>query len=143
LTLLALYHHGHDVGRYISFERVVEQTKEDYYEVLKKSSARWHEGAHDFLPWFNYLLTTLRRTYREFEERAGQEKPIRGAKTGLVVRALESMAGPFGISDIERLCPNVGRDMIRVIMNRLRKEGRLEVLGRGRDAKWRSLKGKS
>jgi hypothetical protein len=33
--------------------------------------------------------------------------------------------------------------MIRVIMNRLRKEGRLEVLGRGRDAKWRTLKGKS
>jgi Fic family protein len=143
LTLLAFYHHGYDVGRYISYERIVEQTKEDYYEVLKKSSARWHEGAHDFQPWFNYLLTTLRLAYREFEDRAGQEKPIRGAKTGLVVRALESMAGPFGISDIERLCPNVGRDMIRVIMNRLRKEGRLEVLGRGRDAKWRTLKGKS
>lgn len=28
LTLLALYHHGHQVGRYISLERIVEQSKE-------------------------------------------------------------------------------------------------------------------
>jgi len=27
--------------------------------------------------------------------------------------------------------------MIRVVINRWRKEGRLEVMGRGRDAKWR------
>ena len=137
LTLLALYHHGHDVGRYISFERVVEQTKEDYYEVLKKSSARWHEGAHDFLPWFNYLLTTLRRTYREFEERAGRARPEKGSKSDLVEYALDAIVSPFGIADIERLCPNVSRDTIRLVMNSRRKSGRLEIMGRGRDAKWR------
>ena len=137
LTLLALYHHGYDVGRYISFERVVEQTKEDYYEVLKKSSARWHEGAHDFLPWFIYLLTTLRRTYREFEERAGRARPEKGSKSDLVEYALDAIVSPFGIADIERLCPNVSRDTIRLVMNSRRKSGRLEIMGRGRDAKWR------
>ena len=137
LTLLALYHHGYDVGCYISFERVVEQTKEDYYEVLKKSSARWHEGAHDFLPWFIYLLTTLRRTYREFEERAGRARPEKGSKSDLVEYALDAIVSPFGIADIERLCPNVSRDTIRLVMNSRRKSGRLEIMGRGRDAKWR------
>src|SRR3990170_9091594 len=43
------------------------------------------------------------------------------------------------IADVERLCPNVSREMIRVVMNQWRKEGRLEVLGRGRDARWRRL----
>src|SRR6185295_15420708 len=42
LTLLALYHHGHQVGRYISHERIVEETKESYYEALKASSLGWH-----------------------------------------------------------------------------------------------------
>ena len=41
LWLLALYHHGFTVGRYISLERVIEQTKVDYYETLQQSSVRW------------------------------------------------------------------------------------------------------
>ena len=47
------------------------------------------------------------------------------------------MTAPFGISDLERLCPNVSRDMIRLVMNRWREQGRLEMLGKGRDTKWR------
>jgi len=71
LTLLALYEHGHTVGRYVSLERIVESTKESYYEVLFESSQGWHEGEHDVLPFFNYFLSTLRMAYREIEERAG------------------------------------------------------------------------
>jgi Fic family protein len=44
---------------------------------------------------------------------------------------------PFGIADVERRCPNVSRDTIRLVMNRWREQGRLEMLGKGRDAKWR------
>ena len=68
LTLLALYHHGHRVGRYISFERIIEQTKESYYETLQASSVGWHNGSHDIMPWFHYFLTTMHAAYREFEE---------------------------------------------------------------------------
>ncbi len=139
LTLLTLYHHGHDVGRYISHERIVEQTKEDYYGALRASSAGWHEGLHDVLPWFNYLSSTLRLAYREFEERAATERPARGSKTELVAYALAHVPSPFGIADVERLCPNVSREMVRVVMNRWRNEGRLEVLGRGRDARWQRI----
>jgi hypothetical protein len=139
LTLLALYHQGYVVGRYVSLERLVEQTKESYYESLKDSSAGWHEGKHELFPWFNYFLSNLRMACREFEERAGRERPARGAKADLIAYALENVQGPFGIADIERLCPNVSREMIRVVMNRWRSEGRIEMLGRGRDAKWRRL----
>ena len=72
LTLLALYHHGHNVGRYISLERIVEQSKESYYEALQTSSVGWRDGSHDIMPWFHYFLSTLHTAYREFEERAGQ-----------------------------------------------------------------------
>ena len=56
LTLLALYHHGHNVGRYISLERIVEQSKESYYDALQTSSVGWHEGSHDIMPWGNTFL---------------------------------------------------------------------------------------
>ena len=35
------------------------------------------------------------------------------------------------IADVEQLCPNVSRDTIRLVMNRWREKGRLEMLGRG------------
>lgn len=142
LTLLSSYQHGYEVGRYISHERIVEQTKEDYYEILKTSSAGWHENRHDILPWFNYLLSVWRMAYREFEARANRQQPLRGSKTALVEYALQNLVGAFGIADVERLCPNVSRDTIRLVMNRWREEGRLESLGKGRDAKWRRLEQK-
>jgi len=46
LALLALYHHGYEVRRYISLERLVEESKEDCYAVLAQSSQVWHEGRH-------------------------------------------------------------------------------------------------
>ena len=49
LFLLSCYHCGIEAGRYISLERIIEQNKERYYEVLEQSSQRWHEGKHD--PW--------------------------------------------------------------------------------------------
>lgn len=88
LTVLALYHHGIDVGRYISLERLIEESKEDYYAVLLSSSTGWHEGKHDLLPWLNYFLAVLRRAYFQFEERAGQVKSPRGAKTSLLEGAI-------------------------------------------------------
>ena len=136
LLLLALYHHGFSVGRYISLERLIEETKEDYYETLKRSSEGWHEGGHDIRPWFGYVLSTMRLGYREFEERARRARPPRGSKTDLIEAALSGFPGPFGIADVERACPSVSRDMIRRVMNRWRKGGRLEMLSRGRDARW-------
>lgn len=138
LTLLALYQHGYEVGRYISLERLVEQSKEDYYEVLNRSSQRWHEGKHELTPWMNLLLAVIRRGYAEFEQRAGQVKAPRGAKTDFVQAAIEAQSGPFRVSDIQRACPGVSLDMIRQVLKNLR-DSKVECLGRGQSAQWRKL----
>jgi Fic family protein len=140
LLLLQCYSLNYEVGRYISLERLIEQNKERYYETLEQSSQGWHEGKHDPWPYLNYLLYILKTAYQEFESRVGQMKSPRGAKTEFVEAAIASFEKEFAISDLEKACPGVSRDMIRIVMNRLRKEGRLKVLGRGRDAKWAKLK---
>lgn len=38
LTLQLLYHAGYDVGRFISLERIFEESWESYYETLEASS---------------------------------------------------------------------------------------------------------
>jgi Fic family protein len=72
LTLLALYQHGYHVGRYISLERIIEQSKESYYDALRSSSLGWHGGTHDILPWFHYFISTIHTAYLELEERVGR-----------------------------------------------------------------------
>ena len=140
LLLLQCYSLGYEVGRYISLERLIEQNKERYYETLEQSSRNWHEGKHDPWPYINYTLFILKTAYREFESRVGQMKSPRGAKTEFVEAAIAFFDKEFAISDLEKACPGVSRDMIRIVMNRLRKQGRLKILGRGRDAKWAKLK---
>lgn len=137
LMLLALYQHGYEVGRYISLERLVEESRDDYYEALQHSSAGWHEGRHDLLPWLNYFLAILHRAYREFEERAGQVKSPRGAKTALVEATISAYLGEFTLSDLEHACPGVSRDMIRRVLRQLQKTGKVECVGRGPGAAWR------
>jgi len=139
LTLLALYQHGFTVGKYISLERIIEQSKETYYEMLNKSSQKWHEAKHDVLPWFNYFLGTVLVAYKEFEERAGNIKPSRGAKTEIVTMAIERQIGEFNISDIERECLSVSRDMIKIIFRNLRRAKRIRCIGKGKSAKWRKV----
>jgi Fic family protein len=137
IVFLQCYHLGYEVGRYISLERLIEQNKERYYETLEQSSEGWHEGKHDPWPYVNFFLYTLKTAYREFEERVGQIKGPRGSKTELVEAAIHKISSPFMLSDLERSCPGVSRDMIRKVLRDLRKSGQVECLGRGPGAPWR------
>lgn len=139
LTLLALYQHGYQVGKYISVERITEQSKETYYESLNKSSQKWRQTKHDVFPWFNYFLGIILGAYKEFEERAGNIKPARGAKTEIVIKSIESQHGDFSISDIERACPNVSRVMIKRVLLQMQKDKKIKCLGKGQSAKWQRM----
>lgn len=140
ISLLALYHHGIEVGRYISLERLVEETKEDYYEDLRRSSQGWHEGRHDIVPWLNYFFTIVRRGYIEFEERAGQMRTAKGAKTALLMQAMASYAGEFTARDLHRAVPGVSIDLVRSLLRTEKKAGTLLCTGRGPNAKWKRIR---
>lgn len=66
LTLLLLYRSGYIVGKYISIEKLIEQTKEIYYESLQLSSAGWHENKNDYEPFVKYMLGVIVAAYRDF-----------------------------------------------------------------------------
>jgi len=135
LTLLLLYQAGYRVGKYISLERIIEESKDSYYDTLFLSSKGWHEGKHDISPWLDYFYGTLIAAYKEFESRVGSFKG-KGSKTEQVQSAIESFVKPFSINDIEKVCPNVSRDMIRKILRELRDAGLVKPTSMGRGAEW-------
>lgn len=136
LLLLQCYHLGHEVGRYISLERLIEQNKERYYETLEQSSEGWHEGKHDPWPYVNFILYTLKTAYREFEQRVGEIESPKGAKAEMVLKAIQTQSGEFRLVDIERACPGVGRDWIRALLADLKKTGEVKCRGKGPAARW-------
>jgi hypothetical protein len=139
LTLLLLYKAGYEVGRYISLEQMVEQTKESYYDTLYTSSQGWHEAEHAILPWWEYFLgVMLFGSYQEFERRVGLFTASRGSKTAMIVDAIEHFMSDFTIRDLQERCPQVGIDLIRRILREQRNAGKLECLGRGPNARWRN-----
>ena len=136
LLLLQCYHLGYEAGRYISLERLIEQNKERYYETLEQSSEGWHKGKHDPWPYVNFVLYTLKSAYKEFEERVGQIASPKGAKAEMVLNAIRAQRGEFRLIDIERTCPGVGREWIRVLLADLRKSGEATCKGKGPAARW-------
>ena len=63
LTLQLLYHFDYQVGRYVSLERIIEESRDTYYEALARSSRGWHDHAHDPHPWLGYFWGVLIRAY--------------------------------------------------------------------------------
>jgi len=143
LTLLLLYHFDYRVGKYISLERIFEESGQTYYDSLEASSHGWHEGRHDPGPWVGYFWGVLLRAYAEFEDRVGVVGGGRGSKTQRVRDAVERRVGPFQISDIEKDCPGTSRETIRKVLRALRDEGVIVSEGVGRGARWRRAEGRS
>ncbi len=141
LSLLLLYKGGYEVGRFISVEKLIEQSKETYYDALAASTAGWHEGEHDLRPWLSYFLGVITAAYREFEPRAEAVTAGRGAKAELVkafVRA--NISDSFTFAELKRAAPGVSDEYIRQVLRELRDSRIIEGTGAGRGAGWHRLR---
>lgn len=138
-TLLLLYRAGDDVGRYISLERLINDSRESYYEALAASTAGWHDGAHSIWPWMEYLLGIITAAYRELDERIGIVSG-KGHKRQAIVEFIRARAiAEFSIGDV-RSATGASDAHIRAVIKELKDQSAVETLGRGRHAKYRRLK---
>jgi Fic family protein len=139
LTTFLLLQHGFQVGRYVSLERIVEDTKDDYYRVLAECSRGWHEGDNKIVPWWNYFLGLVRRASREFA--AQVESARRGpAKVELVRNTILGQVGPFTLGDIAGQLPSVSEQLVKKVLAQMKKAGELGLIGRGRGARWEATR---
>lgn len=135
LTSLALYQAEFTIPRYVSVERIVEQTRDSYYASLRTSSEGWHSGRHLLQPWLEYFLGVVLAAYRELDERLRTTSVP--TKSGRVRLAIEQLPAQFTVAEVERACPGVSRATIKLAMRGLREEGQIEVARGGRHAIWR------
>lgn len=132
LTLLLLYRSGYFVGKYISIERLIADSKETYYEVLQESSTGWHEGENDYLPFVRYMLGVVIAAYREFASRVdilitrGLSKPDR------VREIIRSTTGKITKTQIMRQCPDISQKTVERALAEMLKNGEIIKISGGR-----------
>ena len=135
LTALLLLQHGFEVGRYVSLERIVEESKADYYRVLEECSKLWHEGKNQIIPWWNYFLGFLRQAYQEFAAQV-ESTSRRPAKGELARNAILAQVGPFTLGDIRGQVPGVSVQQVKKVLAEMKKAAQVRLAGRGRGARW-------
>ena len=132
MTLLLLYQSGYFVGKYISIERLIADSKETYYEALQDSSAGWHEGTNDYLPFVRYMLGIVVAAYREFTSRVdilitrGLSKPER------IREIIRSTTGRITKTQIMKQCPDISQKTVERALKDLMDSGRIIKIGGGR-----------
>ena len=132
LTLLLLYRAGYIVGKYISIEKLISDSKETYYEVLQDSSYGWHEGTNDYGSFVRYLLGVIVAAYRDFSSRvqllttSGLSKPDR------IRELIEGHIGKITKSEIMAMCPDISQVTVQRALTELLKNNEITKIGGGR-----------
>lgn len=132
LTLLLLYREGYFVGKYISIEKLIADSKETYYETLQASSDEWHVGNNDYIPFVRYMLGIILAAYREFSSRAKllTDKDI--SKPDRVRKIVRNHFGKITIAEIVKQCPDISKITIQRALKEMLDREEIIKIGDGR-----------
>ena len=136
LMLLTMYKNGFDVGKYVSIEKAIEDTKDSYYQALKESSVAWHTNANDYYPFVDYFLGIVLKTYREFNDRLRLVNHTDLPVNALVIKVLRQALHPLSIKELNASLPQYSEITIRRAVTALREQGKVVKLGQGRSTKY-------
>ena len=140
LTMHELLGHGYGVARYVSVEQRIFESKNGYYASLYESQRNWHDGSHDIWPWVSYLAGVVAAAYEDFEQRLAAAGSTAGSKQDRVRdHILGEAPRQFRRRDIERALSEISSATIRLVLNELRDEGKIEARGAGPGARWHRL----
>lgn len=131
LTLLLLYKAGYTVGKYISLEMLIENSKESYYHSLKESSVGWHEGNNSYAPFINYTLGVIIKACREFSSRVDIADTKRVSKAERVELTVKNHLGKISKRQIMEKCPDISESTIESALSAMLRDGKISKLGKG------------
>ena len=129
LTLLLLYRAGLLVGKYISIEMLIEESKETYYEALQDCSFGWHESNNTYEPFVKYYLGILIKASNEFESRVEYLSDNKISKPERVKRLIQNTVGKISKKEILEKCPDISTKTVERALADLVKEGLIEKVG--------------
>ena len=136
LTLLLLYQSDYIVGKYISIEKIIEESKETYYEVLQDSSLNWHENENDYKPFVNYMLGVIVNAYKEFESRVELVTNPNLSKSDRIREIIKNHIGTITKAELLEMNPDISDTTVQRTLAELLKNNEIKKIGGGRYTKY-------
>jgi Fic family protein len=130
LTLLLLYQNGFTVGKYISIEKIIEKTKDNYYSSLAQSSHGWLENKNDANAFVKYMLGVILAAYRDFGSRVLDAAK---SKSNQIRALFETHIGKLTKAEIKKLLPGVSLAMIEKTLKGLLNSNFVKMVDMGKN----------
>lgn len=137
LTLLLLYKANYLVGKYISIEKIIEKTKDSYYDTLEKSSVKWHNNKNDYSYFVEYYLGIILSAYREFDSRMNIVHIKKITAYDRIINVFKDNIVPIDKAIIMNKCPDLSETTIERNLNILLKEDKIVKISGGRYTKYK------
>ncbi len=137
LTLLLLYKADYMVGKYISIEKIIEETKDSYYDTLEKSSVEWHDNENDYSYFVEYYLGIILNAYKEFDSRINIVENKKITAYDRIIGIFKENIIPIDKAFIINKCPNLSETTIERMLNKLLKEDKIVKISGGRYTKYK------
>ncbi len=136
-TTHLLQRSGYGVGKYVSVEQLIYETKDEYYQALQASTKSWFDdGQHTVWPWTGYLLGRLAAAHTRFGTRVAAGTSGGTKQDRVRDFVLLHAPTPFTIADIRRAVPGISDNTIRLVLGELRNQELIANDGTGRSASW-------
>lgn len=129
LSLLLLYKEDFDIGKYISFEKEIEEGKDLYYEALRLSSIGWKDNGNNYFPFVENFLSTLYRCYKELDDRFAILEDGKFTKKNRIEATIMNRFTPISKGELCSLLPDISVSTIEAVLGQLVKEGKIEKIG--------------
>jgi Fic family protein len=136
-TTHLLQRSGYGVGKYVSVEQLIYETRDEHYQALAASTTGWFDdGQHTVWPWADYLLGRLDAAYTRFGTRVAAVTGGGTKQDRVRDFVLLHAPTPFTIADIRRSVPGISDNTIRLVLAELRDQRLIANDGTGRSASW-------
>lgn len=137
LTLLLLYKANYMVGKYISIEKIIEETKDSYYDTLEKSSINWYNNENDYSYFVEYYLGIILNAYKEFDSRISIIENKKITAYDRIIDIFKNNIIPIDKAFVTNKCPDLSETTIERILNKLLKENHIVKISGGRYTKYK------
>lgn len=137
LTLLLLYKANYLVGKYISIEKIIEETKDSYYDTLEKSSIKWHDNENDYSYFVEYYLGIILNAYKEFDSRINIVENKKITAYDRVIDIFKNNIIPIDKAFVMNKCPDLSETTIERTLNKLLNEDKIVKISGGRYTKYK------
>ena len=140
ISLFLLYKSGYDVGKYVSFEEQINESKEYYYSALQESSVGWHTNENTYFEFMKNFLSTLYKCYKELDKRFSTVNGKRLSKTERIEQTVLNSVLPVSKSDICDILQDVSPTTVESVLGKMVKTGSVIKLGQARATKYVNAK---